>query len=206
MRRSRILSPTAAAVEWPLAGPLQPLAFPEIFGRTAPVEVDLGCGDGSFLAAMAERHLERNYLGGERMIGRVRSACRRIAARGLTNARIVRVELLAGVTELLPAASVDVCHLLFPDPWPKRRHHCRRIFTEEFLRRLLSALKPGGVLHLATDDADYFGQMQRVLGGTPGLEEMEELPDWPVTTFEQRFRALGSPVHRVLLRKVSEVM
>ena len=105
----------------------------------------------------------------------------------------------------VPAASVDVFHLLFPDPWPKRRHHCRRCFTEIFLGRLLVALKSGGVLHLATDDADYFAQMQRVLATTSTLERIDELPELPVTTFEQRFRERGLPIHRVLLRKVSEV-
>jgi len=226
MRASRLLTPAAAAVEWvpgedgigarvEEGGPSPDgiaaawraplLEATAIFGRGAPLEVDLGCGDGSFLVAMAELHLERDFIGLERMVGRVRSACRKIAGRGLTNARITRVDLLAGVSQLLPAASVDVFHLLFPDPWPKRRHHCRRCFTEIFLGRLLVALKSGGVLHLATDDADYFAQMQRVLATTSTLERIDELPELPVTTFEQRFRERGLPIHRVLLRKVSEV-
>jgi hypothetical protein len=128
MRSNRELSPAGAAMELVLP---KGNAFDAqvVFGRLAPLEIDLGCGDGTFLSTMAQAFPERDFVGVEKLLGRVRSACRKIAARGLPNARIWRTDIDAVVTELLPPGSVAVCHLLFPDPWPKRRHHVRRTVT-----------------------------------------------------------------------------
>ena len=200
------LSETAAtAAEFVPADYAQPLAWPELFQRVAPVEVDLGCGDGSFLAARAMGHPERDFLGIERLLGRVRSTCKKAAFRGLTNLRVIRVEIGTAVEYLLPPNSVDAFHLLFPDPWPKRRHQRRRVVTTQLLNGLARALKPGGVLHLATDQRDYFEQMLRLTRETglfvSGPEEGSPLP---VTTFEKRFRAAGDDIYRVMLRTISD--
>jgi tRNA (guanine-N7-)-methyltransferase len=136
------------------------LDLPKIFGRAAPLHVDLGCGDGSFLCALAERMPEKNFLGIERLLGRVRSTCRKSA--GIDNIRVIRVETAYAVRYLLPERSVQVFHLLFPDPWPKRRHQRRRVMTPEFLRSVHCALAPQGLLRIATDQLDYFDQMQRL--------------------------------------------
>ena len=132
----------------------------EIFGRVAPLVVDLGCGDGSFLTAMAKSHPTRDFLGIERLAGRVRTAARKGSE--LPNVRVLRVETAYAVRYLLPADSVKAFYLLFPDPWPKRRHHRRRIFTPDFAEALISALASEGVLHVATDQQDYFEDMRRV--------------------------------------------
>jgi tRNA (guanine-N7-)-methyltransferase len=181
-----------------------PLHLETLYRSRAPLEVDLGCGDGLFLAAAAAASSSRNFLGIERMPGRVRSACRRIEAAGLSNARVLEIEISYAVRHLLPAASVAVFHLLFPDPWPKRRHSPRRIFTGELLGSLHRALAPDGTLRIATDDTDYFREIERLASLSPGFVAISdrETPLSP-STFEKRFRRDGLEIHRLVLRKVS---
>lgn len=189
------------------------LNLPKIFGRAAPLQVDLGCGDGSFLSALAERIPEKNFLGVERLIGRVRSACRKAAR--IDNMRVIRVETAYAVRYLLPEQSVQVFHLLFPDPWPKRRHKRRRVMTSEFLRSAHCALAPLGLLRIATDQLDYFDQMQRLARADPQFAIVEPLlatsigvddVDLPLSKFERKFQQQGVPIHWLALRKVSPVM
>ena len=212
------------------------LNLQKIFGRAAPLQVDLGCGDGSFLSALAERMPEKNFLGVERLIGRVRSACRKAAR--IDNMRVIRVETAYAVRYLLPEQSVQVFHLLFPDPWPKRRHKRRRVMTSEFLHSVHCALAPQGLLRIATDQLDYFDQMQRLARADPQFAIVDPLlampvgvddvagpegagrpspidsigclgakqVDLPLTKFERKFQQQGVPIHRLALRKVSPVM
>ncbi len=180
---------------------LDPLA---IFGRRAPLQVDLGCGDGSFLASLAAADPACNFLGIERLAGRVRSACHK--ARDLPNVRVLRIETAYAVRYLLPPDSVSVFHFLFPDPWPKRRHHERRVFKPEFLDALIHALAPGGLLHIATDQRDYFDEMSELVRARGELHVVsDQLGDLPATTFEKRFRSSGQPIYRLELRKTSPV-
>ncbi len=182
------------------------LDLAQAFGRSAPLEVDLGCGDGNFLAALAREQPERNFLGVERMPGRVRATCRKIGDGVLPNARVLRADILEALSVLLAPASVEVCHLLFSDPWPKRRHHDRRVFTVEFLRAVSRVLIAGGLLRVATDHAEYFSAMSAIW---PRVEDFEVCPPDAAdsafcTTFEERFRAGGAQIRRVVLRKVRE--
>jgi tRNA (guanine-N7-)-methyltransferase len=181
-----------------------PLDFEAIYGNSAPLEVDLGCGDGLFLAAAAAANPDRNFLGIERMPGRVRSATRKIEAGGFVNARILELEISYAVRHLLPPASVAVFHLMFPDPWPKRRHSPRRVVTENLLAALHRALAPDGLLRIATDETDYFREIERLAGLARGFIKISnsEGPD-SVSTFEKRFREDGLQIHRLVLRKVS---
>lgn len=181
-----------------------PLDFQAIYGNHAAVEVDLGCGDGLFLAAAATASPARNFLGIERMAGRARSACRKIEVGGLTNARILQIEISYAVRHLLPAASVAVFHLMFPDPWPKRRHSSRRVVTEDFLGALHRALAPNGTLRIATDDTDYFREIERLAARSVGFAAIfEHATPELLSTFEKRFRQDGLEIHRLVLRKVS---
>ena len=182
---------------------LAPLDFDLLFGRSAPVEIDLGCGDGSFITLLAQQRLERNFLGIERLIGRVRSTCRKAARENLSNLRVLRVEIAYAVRYLVPPESVARFHLLFPDPWPKTRHHRRRIVTAEFLESIRNALVPGGILQIATDQADYFEQISRVTAVAPGLviEDPSLEAAHPVSTFGERFRQAGAKTYRLELRK-----
>jgi tRNA (guanine-N7-)-methyltransferase len=188
----------------PPAGP-QPLDLRQLFPNSGPLELDLGCGDGSFLTALAAAQPERNFLGVERLVGRVGTACRKIAARRLTNARIIRVDIGHAVTLLVPPHSVEVCHIMFPDPWPKRRHHRRRTVTTETLQAIARILTRNGVVRLTTDDAPYFAQMQQVAATVPELAvtSADDAATLPRSTFHNRFVERGLPIYRLVLRKVS---
>jgi tRNA (guanine-N7-)-methyltransferase len=182
-----------------------PLDFESIYGRIAPVEVDLGCGDGSYLVAAAGANPARNFLGIERMAGRVRSACRKIELGDVNNARILRCEISYAVGQMLPAKSVNVFHLMFPDPWPKRRHAPRRVVTESFLTLLHRALAPQGTVRIATDETDYFREIERLSFRSPEFVAIRE-PEAPIaaSTFEKRFRQDGLQIHRIVLEKASD--
>ena len=128
----------------------------DIFGNAHPLEVDLGCGDGSFLIDMAQHYPERNFLGVERLLGRVRCVCKRIHELGLTNVKVLRLESQYTLEYLLEPHSVSRLHLLCPDPWPKARHHKRRLVQQGFLVTLHKVLKPEGEFLFKTDHPEYF--------------------------------------------------
>jgi tRNA (guanine-N7-)-methyltransferase len=175
-----------------------------VFSRGAPLEVDVGCGEGAFIVAMAVKNPAHNFLGIERLLGRVRKVCRRSARAGIGNVRLLRAESFYVVKHLLAPESVSVFHVMFPDPWPKRKHHRRRLINREFLDAARAALRPGGEMRLTTDDADYFRWMQKAAAAHEGFAQAPwpDDPDYPQTDFERRFRALGLPIHRLLLRKI----
>lgn len=201
MRTNRRTYPAAEVVP---ESNLATLDLPGIFEREAPLEVDLGCGDGAFLIALAEERPERNFLGVERMIGRVRSTARKIGDGQVPNARILHADIMQAIQHLLPRGSADVFYLMFPDPWPKRRHHVRRSFNRNFLCAVARALKARGVLHVATDDSDYFAAMQQLVVETGELvpDATAAQIDLPTSTFEGRFRTRGLKIHRLALRKI----
>ena len=185
-----------------------PLDLLAIFGRIAPLQVDLGCGDGSFLCELAHLHQDKNFLGIERLVGRVAKACRK--ASPLDNVRVLNVESSYAVGYLLPKASVETFYLLFPDPWPKRRHQRRRIVRLDFLDSIRRALEDGGSLRFATDQLDYFGKIRVLAENYSGFTIVDpkvdsDRNDLPLTKFERRFSALGAPIYRLALRKISPV-
>ena len=178
----------------------------ELFGRSAPLHVDLGCGDGSFLCEMARQFPKRNFLGIERLTKRVEKV--RGKAEKIENVRVLRADTLFAVRYLLPKNSVETFYLLFPDPWPKRRHQFRRIFTRDFLEAIAAALEKHGILRVATDQLDYFHQIERLSRAHLQFQAFAPLPDdavLPVTKFERKFRERGAPIYRLTLRKTSPV-
>jgi tRNA (guanine-N7-)-methyltransferase len=179
-----------------------PLNLAQVFPRAAPLEVDLGCGDGTFLVALAAKFPDRNFLGLERLLGRVRSACGKAARAKLPNVRVLRIESSYAVECLFPPASVAVGHLLFPDPWPKKRHHRRRIITAEFVAAMHRILAPQGRFRIATDQKDYFEAI-RALISPAAFREGRGSADFPLTTFEKHFVRQGAPIYRLELVKVS---
>jgi len=182
----------------------------KIFGRAAPLQVDLGCGEGSFLCELAQKYPEKNFLGIERLTGRVEKACRKAGPSRtgdkIDNMRVLQVETSYAVRYLLPERSVETFYLLFPDPWPKRRHHRRRIVTAHFLNSIHAALDGSGLLRIATDQVDYFQQMMLLAGNDSRFKigNANDI-DLPPTKFERRFRGQGAPIYRLSLRKVSPV-
>lgn len=186
---------------------VEPLDLREIFGRNAPLHVDLGCGDGLFLCEMGRRLPEKDFIGVERLLGRVNSAARR--AQQIDNVRVLRLETYYAVRYLFPRASVEAFYLLFPDPWPKRRHHRRRVVTNEFLDAIRDALSDGGRFHIATDQQDYLEHMHQLAAGRADFAITHPDPDssaLPTTKFEAKFAKQGLPVYRLELRKISPVL
>jgi tRNA (guanine-N7-)-methyltransferase len=174
-----------------------------IFSHKAPLHVDLGCGDGSFLCALAQRLADKNFLGIERLAGRVRSSAWKTGS--LDNVRLLQMESSYAVRYLLPAESVETFYLLFPDPWPKRRHHGRRIVTADFLNSVHTALRTNGMIYIATDHFDYFQKIRETAESTPGFAIDGADVDLPQSKFGLAFRQKGAPIHWLALRKVSPV-
>jgi tRNA (guanine-N7-)-methyltransferase len=183
--------------------PTQQLDLEKIFGRKAPLHVDLGCGEGSFLCALAQRMPNINFLGIERLLGRIRSSARKAAT--LSNVRLLQMESSYAVRYLLPPGSVETFYLLFPDPWPKRRHHRRRIVTLDFLHSVHIALEKNRVIYIATDHLDYFRKIGKIVRATSGFAIAELDVELPASGFELIFRQKGAPIHWLALRKISPV-
>jgi tRNA (guanine-N7-)-methyltransferase len=179
------------------------LDWAEVFGTCQPVEVELGCGDAGFILEYAAQHPERNFLGVERLLGRLRKLERRASRGRVANVRGLRLECSYVVQYLLPLASVTTFHIYFPDPWPKRRHHKRRLVNTAFPGFVHQALGPDGVVYLRTDHADYFAQMQKVFQAHAGFRAVptpDELAALP-TDFEKVFNAQGIPTLRAAFQK-----
>ena len=135
---------------------LERLDLAKLFPKSQPLEVELGCGDASFLADYARRHPEINFIGVERLLGRIRKLDKKGPRFGLTNLRGVRIESAYFLEWLLPAHSAEAVHVYFPDPWPKKKHRRHRLINERFPDLAHAALQPRCRVFLRTDDADYF--------------------------------------------------
>jgi tRNA (guanine-N7-)-methyltransferase len=184
---------------------LQPLTFEAIYPAPLPLEVDLGCGSGRFLMEMAQRFPQRNFLGVERLLGRVRKVRRKACQLKLENVRVLRLEIEYTVRFLLSAGKIARFHLNFPDPWPKRRHHPRRVADAEFFGFVYAALEPNGEIWIKTDHADYFNRITSSAAGC--LHRFQEMPweesESTLSDFEAAYREEGRPVYRLRLRKIS---
>ena len=188
---------------WQPADHVRRAEMSDIFARPAPLEIDFGCGDGSFLLTMAARFPERNFLGTERMLGRVEKVSRAVARHRLENCRVLRLESHYVAKWLLPPGCAEIAHIGFPDPWPKRHHHSRRLFQDEFMVALHQVLAPGGEVRIKTDDQPYFLWIEKVIAGAKGFERIKwnEEADYPKTDFEQHFVDQGLPIYRARLRR-----
>ncbi len=194
----------------PMAGEMVPehyfqqLASREICRDERPLEVDLGCGDGSFLMEMAAHYPARDFLGVERLLGRVRKVCRKATRRGLQNARVLRLDSRYVVEWLLPEAQVSRLHLLCPDPWPKVRHHRRRLVQAEFLEAVRRVLVPGGEFLFMTDHQEYFEWVEEKVAGFGKFERLEWTEEsffYPKTDFQQLWESEGKAMWRLRCRK-----
>jgi tRNA (guanine-N7-)-methyltransferase len=181
---------------------LDRLPLAEMFPVPQPLEVELGSGDGSFLTQWAQRWPERNFLGVERLLGRLRKLERKGLRVGLKNLRLMRIEAAYFLEYLLPHRSTDALHLYFPDPWPKRKHRRHRLVNERFPELTARVLQPRGTIYLRTDDADYFAQMLEVFANerrfTP--QPTPDLLKGVTTDFERDFNARGIPTRHASFR------
>jgi len=180
------------------------LANDAIFPAGSPLEVDLGCGDGSFLLAMAEHFPQRSFLGVERLLGRARKVCRRAARANLVNIKVLRLESRYTVEWLLAPESVSRLHLLCPDPWPKVRHHRRRLVQQEFLTAVERVLVPGGEFLFKTDHAEYFEWVRAEVASHGVLSEVawpEEAFFYPKTDFQEYWESQGKPIYQARYRR-----
>ncbi len=176
----------------------------EIRNGDRPFEMDLGCGDGSFLINLAKHHPERDFMGVERLLGRCKKVAKRITRAGLDNARILRLDSKYVVEWLLPAASVSRIHLLCPDPWPKVKHNRRRLVQQGFLEAVEAALVPGGEFLFMTDHEEYFEwAVERIHASKLfGIEPWEDGSFYyPKTDFQIQWEAEGKTMNRIRCRK-----
>lgn len=143
---------------------LDPVGLDALFPHPGrPVEVDMGCGKGRFLLARAARRPDVNFLGVDRLLGRIRKIARKAARAGAANVRLLRMDAYYTATYLIPDAGVRAYHIYFPDPWPKARHHRHRLFNEPFMDALARTLRPGGTVQLATDHLPYFDEIAAIV-------------------------------------------
>lgn len=198
---------------WPRFGldwtPGAPFDLAALFGNDRPVVLEIGFGNGESLATMAERDPERNWLGIEVHRPGIGHLLLEIERRGLSNLRLLCQDAVEVLRSGIVPGALDAVYLFFPDPWPKKRHHKRRILTQELVELLARAIRPGGIFHTATDWAPYAEQMLRVLEGAPHLFENTAGPgayaprpaSRPPTKFERRGERLGHPVVDLVYRR-----
>ena len=171
---------------------LERLNLCDLFPVNQPLEVELGAGDGSFLIAWAKANPQHNFLGVERLLGRIRKIERKANRAGLSNVRLMRIEASYFLEYLLPRQSVTTLHIYFPDPWPKRKHRKNRLINEAFAEICARVLTPGGTICLRTDDSDYFAQVQTVFKRFPSASVPAALSA-TLTDFERGFHHQGVP-------------
>ena len=182
------------------------LDFDQVFGRRAPTVLEIGFGMGETTAQIAQAHPENNYLGIEVHTPGVGSLLKQIDARGLANLRLIQHDAVEVLQNMIAPASLAGTHIFFPDPWPKKRHHKRRLIQQPLVALLASRLAPGGYLHAATDWQEYAEQILAVFGAEPMLTNTAggyaPRPAYrPLTKFENRGLKLGHGVWDVVFRK-----
>jgi tRNA (guanine-N7-)-methyltransferase len=177
----------------------------ELFGDPAPVEIEIGSGDGAFLLARATATPRRNLLGIERSPGKSRRLAARIGRLGSPHVRTLQADA-AYVLEMVPAGSVSAVHVYFPDPWPKRRHVPRRIFSPAFVAALARVLLADGTLHVATDVEPYMARIRAVVLADRRFAEISAGDDHPglSTGFARKYRAEGRVLHTASFRRAAE--
>jgi tRNA (guanine-N7-)-methyltransferase len=189
--------------------PLATFAWNAVFSNDHPVEIEVGFGKGAFLVAAAVAHPETNYLGIEVDRGLQLYVATRLAKRSLANAKVCCADARQLFENSVAPSSVAAVHVYFPDPWWKKRHKKRRVFTPGFAAAAERALVPGGRLLIATDVEEYFGVMTELVAARPGFCEISRrvetgppAPDELITNFERKAREKGGPVWRAEYRKV----
>jgi tRNA (guanine-N7-)-methyltransferase len=200
---------TALWSRYGLAVGAEPLDLAAVFGRAAPVVLEIGFGNGEALVQMALRDPQRHYLGIEVHRPGVGQLIARLEQGGIQNVRVICADVVEVLTHNIADASLDQVLVYFPDPWPKKRHHKRRLIQPELTTLLGRKLAPGGQLHLATDWEDYAAQMLQVISASgvfanlaEGQAYSERPEQRPLTKFERRGQRLGHGTWDLLFRRL----
>ena len=208
LRRGRLSATTADALDRlgdlmiPVDG--RPLDLPSLFGRTAPVVVEVGSGMGEATAAMAAADRQRDVLAVDVHVQGLGRLLRRIEDDGLTNVRACEGDAVVLLAEMLDPAALDEVRVYFPDPWPKARHVKRRLVQRPFVDLVAGRLQPGGLLHVATDWPPYADQVRQLLTAHPAFAVVSDGPrpaHRPITRFEQRGLDAGRPAYDLVVRR-----
>lgn len=211
LRQGRLTPAQQRAVEhllprFGIAYDRQPLGLDQSFGRAAPKILEIGFGMGTATAEIARNAPENDYLGIEVHTPGVGNLLKLIEEQGLSNLRVIQHDAVEVLRNMIADAALDGVHIFFPDPWPKKRHHKRRLIQTEFVKLLCAKLKPGGYLHFATDWEEYAQWTLEVLSVEPLLKNTADAyapkPAYrPETKFERRGINLGHGVWDIVFRR-----
>lgn len=212
LRQGRVSNAQRRAVDtlssvYGIAYASHPLELEQAYGRSAPTILEIGFGMGETTALIARTHPENNYLGIEVHTPGVGSLLKRIEEDGLANLRIIHHDAVEVLEHMIAPATFAGAHIFFPDPWPKKRHHKRRLIQPDFVALLTSRLAPGAYVHAATDWEEYAEQILAVFAAEPALANtapgFAPRPDYrPQTKFENRGLKLGHGVWDIIFRKI----
>jgi tRNA (guanine-N7-)-methyltransferase len=193
---------------WGVGDGAGPLDFAEVFGNPAPVILEIGFGNGGATWRMAQAEPQHNFLGVEVHRPGVGRLLLHLAEHGIDNVRVACADAVEFLRQRVPPATLAGVRIYFPDPWPKKRHHKRRIVQPAFVGLLAARMAPGALLHLATDWAPYAEHMREVMAGAPDFEPRSSgsgagcRPDWrPETKYERRGERLGHTVYDLVYRR-----
>jgi tRNA (guanine-N7-)-methyltransferase len=178
--------------------------FSAVFGRVAPIEMEIGVGKGSFLLAAAAAQGHRNWFGLEIEPEYAEIVRLRAARAGLSNLRVERLDGKAFVMRRLSLGCLAGLHVYFPDPWPKKRHHKRRLVDAAWAEAAARALAPASLFRVASDHEEYFALMGEVLSNEPLLEKLtpDEAGDWSTgTSYERKYEKTGRPIYKAVFRR-----
>jgi tRNA (guanine-N7-)-methyltransferase len=181
-----------------------PLRWSELFANEAPTDVEIGSGKGKFLLELAQSRPDRNLVGVERAGKYHTMCCQRAARRGLANVRLIRTTAEDLLFRLLAPATVANLYVLFPDPWPKKRHHKRRLFTADVVGAMRDCLAVGGRLQVKSDHDGYAAVIREVLSHAQGLQWIsadDAFRDLPHSGFEHKYRTAGRTIHAFALER-----
>lgn len=210
LRQGRVTDAQKRALE--TLGPSLTLPFSEsvldfsaVFGREAPTMMEIGFGMGEVTAAIAAAHPEWNFIAVDVFAAGVGALLKRLDEGSLDNVRVIQHDAVAVMQHMIPESSLIGLNIFFSDPWPKKRHHKRRLIQPDFIRLASSRLQPGGTLHLATDWQNYAEQMLEVLSGESALanttQGYADRGERPLSKFEQRGQRLGHGVWDLVFRR-----
>ena len=203
MSRKRSL-PAAETLIWPLTSAIEPIDLKKLFAFQKPMELELGCGDGSFTLQYAMENPALNIVALERLLGRITKLNRKAHRAELKNLRLLRAEARYVLEYLLSPDSFEAVHVYFPDPWPKKRHHKNRLIEGLFPTIVKRLLRKDGVIYMRTDNIEYFEQMLEVFGAAKGFHSIEtpESVKKIITDFERDFNSKGIPTRYAAYRSI----